>query len=96
MDFIRSSRIPRSAVVVECPFLNPEMCGPSSTSSSIKEIICFRTVFSKIFENAGRKSSAHLGWSFFGIGEILAVFQLLGNDDVSIHWLIIWARGDAR
>ena len=82
-------------------FLNPDIREPSSAFSSKNESICFGTIFSKIFDRAGRietgrKSSGHFGWSFFGIGEILAVFHILGNEYVTMHWLMIWVNSDAR
>lgn len=87
--------------MVECPFQNPKMRGPRKAALSIKEGICLNTKFSKNFDRGGkikvgRKSSSHCEKSFFRTGETVAVFHIVGTEDVSKRWFIMWLRGDAR
>ena len=77
---IKSSRIPKRTVVVECPLWKPEIFGARRQSSSMYAITCFRTSRSNTLERAGnidtgRKSFSLTGSSIFGLGEIRAVLK---------------------
>ena len=88
--------MPIKAVVVERPFLKPDIRWPNKVTFSMNVISCLSTNLSKIFERAGKMETGRKGDSTLGIGDIRAIFQSDGKVDVSIQAFIICVNGEAR
>ena len=99
---IMSSLILKSTVVVEWPFLKPDMLSLNKSCESIKDTTCSWTShLSNTFDSTGKMDMGLISdsvaiLSFFDIGVILAIFHTSGKDEISIKVLLIWVSGPAE